>query len=105
MTWLTIFSWRRTHAPGSRSSSGRWTSGRASLSGWMLVSVSESASSDAAMVGDGGMTSGLKYEGAGDPSGVKNCSSWAMISSSLILREGDPSRGGMGGAGDPDEDS
>ena len=68
------------------------------------MSVSESASSDAAMVGDGGITSGLKYDGAGDLSGgVKNRSSWAMISSSLILREGDPSRGGMGIAGDPDE--
>ena len=69
------------------------------------MSVSESASSDAAMVGDGGMTSGSKYEGAGDPCGVKNRSSWAMISSSLILREGDPSRGGIGRIDDPDEDS
>ena len=56
------------------------------------------------MVGDGGTTSGMKYEGAGDPSGVKNLSSWAMISSSCILREGDPSRGSMGTVGDPDED-
>ena len=69
------------------------------------MSVSESASSDAAMVGDGGATSGAKYEGAGDPArGVKNCSSWAMISSSLILREGDLCRGGIGRVGDPDED-
>ena len=44
------------------------------------MSVSESVSSDAAMVGDGGMTSGSKYEGTGDLSGgVKNCLSWAMI--------------------------
>jgi len=35
------------------------------------MSVSESASSDMRMVGDAGITSGLKYEGAGDPSGVK----------------------------------
>ena len=68
------------------------------------MSVSESASSDAAMVGDGGITSGAKYEGAGDDCGVKNLSSCAMISSSLILGEGDPSRGGMRRAGDPDED-
>src|ERR1700761_3276584 len=100
-----MFPWRVTHAPGSRSSSGSWTGGNSCCSGWTLVSVSESASSDAAMVGDGGITSGAKYEGAGDPSGVKNRSSWAMISSSLILREGDPSRGGIGIAGDPDEDS
>ena len=68
------------------------------------MSVSESASSDAAMVGDGGMTSGSKYEGTGDDCGVKNRSSRAMISSSLILREGDLSHGGMGIAGDPDKD-
>ena len=48
------------------------------------MSVSESASSDAAIVGDGGVTAGSKYEGAGDPCGVKNRSSWAMISSSRI---------------------
>src|SRR6201996_2528382 len=99
-----MFPWRVTHAPGSRSSSGSSTSGNSCCSGWTSVSVSESVSSDAAMVGDGGTASGSKYEGAGDPCGVKNRSSWAMISSSLILGEGDPSRGGMGIAGDPDED-
>ena len=50
------------------------------------------------------MTSGSKNEGAGDNGGVKNHSSWAMISSSLKLGEGDPSCGGIGQGGDPDED-
>ena len=35
------------------------------------------------------MVSGSKYDGAGDPSGVKNVSSIAMISSLLIEGEGD----------------
>ena len=48
------------------------------------MSVSESASSDAAMVGEVGITSASKYDGAGDPSGVKNLSSCAIIFSLLI---------------------
>ena len=49
-------------------------------------------------------TSGSKYDGAGDPSGVKNASSRAMISSLLIEGEGDARRGGIGSGNDDDED-
>ena len=65
---------------------------------------SERASSDAAMVGDGGATSGSKYEGAGDPSGVKNCPSTATMPSSDEGSEGDTRRGGIGRGNDEDED-
>ena len=65
---------------------------------------SESASSEAATVGDGGATPGLKCEGAGDPSGVKNCSSTATMLSSDEGSEGDTRRGGIGRGNDEDED-
>ena len=66
--------------------------------------MSESVSSKAATVGDGGMTSGSKYEGAGDPCGVKNCSLMAMISSLLIEGEGDTWRGGISRGNEDDEE-
>ena len=65
---------------------------------------SERASSEAATVGDGGATSGSKCEGAGDPSGVKNCSSMAVMPSSDEGSEGDMRRGGTGRGNDEDED-
>ena len=55
-------------------------------------------------MGDGGATSGSKYEGAGDPSGVKNCSSTATMPSSDEGSEGDTRRGGIGRGNDEDED-
>ena len=68
------------------------------------VSASESAPSDAAIVGDEGTTSASKYEGTGDTGGVKNRSSLAMISSSDKSTEGDARRGGIGSGNDDDED-
>ena len=65
---------------------------------------SERASSEAATVGDGGATSGSKWEGAGDPSGVKNCSSAATVPSSDEGSEGDTRRGGIGRGNDEDEE-
>ena len=53
---------------------------------------------------DTSSTSGSKYDGAGDPSGVKKGSSRAMISSLLIEGEGDARRGGIGRGNDDDED-
>ena len=50
-------------------------------------------------MGDGGATSGS--EGAGDPSGVKNCSSTATMPSSDEGSERDMGRGGIG-RGDDD---
>ena len=71
-----------------------------------LVDPSESASSEAATVGDGGVTSGLKEEGAGDPSGVKNCSSVATMPSSDEGSEEDGrGRGGIGIGDDKDEEA
>ena len=55
-------------------------------------------------MGDGGATSGSKYEGAGDPSGVKNCSSTATMPSSDEGSERDVRRGGTGRGNDEDED-
>ena len=55
-------------------------------------------------MGDGGATSGSKYEGAGDPSGVKNCSSTAIVPSLDEGSEGDSGRGGIGRGNDEDED-
>ena len=66
------------------------------------VDPSESASSEAATVGDGEATSGSKYEGAGDPSGVKKCLSTAIMPSSGL--EGDTRRGGTGRGNDDDEE-
>ena len=68
------------------------------------VDPSESASSEAATVGDGGATSGSKEEGAGDPSGVKNCSSTATMPSADEGSEGDTGRGGVVRGTDEDED-
>ena len=100
--WLTKSRCRFAQPPISRFS-GKWI---ASATGSSSTSVdpSESASSEAATVGDGGATSGSKYEGAGDPSGVKNCSSTATMPSSNEGSEGDTGRGGIGRGNDEDED-
>ena len=55
-------------------------------------------------MGDGEATSGSKYEGAGDPSGVKNCSSTATVPPLDEGSEGDNGRGGIGRGNDEDED-
>ena len=55
-------------------------------------------------MGDGGATSGSKYEGAGDLVGVKNCSSTAAMPSSDEGSEGDTRRGGTRRGNDEDED-
>ena len=55
-------------------------------------------------MGDGGATSGSKYEGAGDPSGVKNCSSTAIMPSSDEGSEGDARQGRIGRGNDEDKD-
>ena len=55
-------------------------------------------------MGDSGATSGSKQEGAGDPSGVKNCSSTATMPSSDEGLEGDTRRGRIGRGNDEDED-
>ena len=68
------------------------------------MSVSESASSDAVMVGDAGITSALKYDSAGEPDGVKNLLSVAMISLLFIEREGDTRQGGIGSRNNDDEE-
>ena len=70
-----------------------------------LVDPSESASSEAVTVGDDGTTSGSKWEGARDPSGVKNCSSMATVPSSDEGSEGDGKRReGIGIGDDEDEE-
>ena len=91
-----------TQPPISRFSGRRITSAAGSSS--TSVDPSESASSEAATVGDGGAISGSKYEGAGDPSGVKNCSSIAAMLSSDEGSEGDMRRGKTGRGNDEDED-
>ena len=55
-------------------------------------------------MGDSRATSGLKYKGAGDPSGVKNCWSMATMPSSDEGSEGDMRQGGTGRGNDEDED-
>ena len=100
--WLTKSRCRFAQPPISRFS-GKWI---ASATGSSSTSVdpSERASSEAATVGDGGATSGSKCEGAGDPSGVKNCSSTATMPSVDEGSEGDTGRGGIGRGNDEDED-
>ena len=67
---------------------------------------SERASSEAAKVGDDGVTSGSKSEGAGDPSGVKNCLSTATMPSLDEGSEGNGrGRGGIGTGDDEDEEA
>ena len=100
--WLTKSRCRFTQPPISRFSGRRIASATGSSS--TSVDPSESASSEAATVGDGGATSGSKYEGAGDPSGVKNCSLTATMPSSDEGSEGDTGRGGIGRGNDEDED-
>ena len=69
------------------------------------VDPSERASSEAATVGDSRVTSDLKLEGAGDPSGVKNCSSVAtMPSSDERSEDNGRGRGGIGIGDDEDEE-
>ena len=77
MTWLTRSRCRFTQPPILRFSGKQIASATGSSS--TSVDPSVSASSEAATVGDGGATSGSKSEGAGDPSGVKNCSSTATM--------------------------
>ena len=55
-------------------------------------------------MGDGGASSGSKWEGAGDPSGVKNCSLMATMPSSDEGSKGDTRRGGIGRGNEDDED-
>ena len=57
-------------------------------------------------MGDDRTTSGLKSEGAGDPSGVKNCSLAATMPSSDEGSEGDGrEQGGIRIGDDEDEDT
>ena len=100
--WLTKSRCRFTQPPISRFSGKRMASATGSSS--TSVDPSESASSDAATVGDGGFTSGSKLEGTGDPSGVKNCSSTATMPSSDEGSEVDTRRGGTWRGNDEDED-
>ena len=100
--WLTKSRCRFTQPPISRFSGTRIVSATGSSS--TSVDPSESASSDAATVGDGGATSGSKWEGVGDPLGVKNCSSTAAMPSLDEGSEGDMGRGGIGRGNDEDED-
>ena len=104
ITWLTKLHCRCTQPPTSRFS-GNWfvcAAGSSSTS----VDPSESASSDAATVGDGGVTSCSKLEGAGVPSGVKNCSSVATMPSSDERLKGDGrGQGGIGIGDDEDKDA
>ena len=93
--WLTKLCCKCTQPPTSRFS-GSWivcTTGSSSTS----VDSSERASSEVATVGDDGTTSGSKDEGAGDPSGVKNCLSVANMPSLDKGLKGDGrGRGGIG---------
>ena len=100
--WLTKSRCRFTQPPISRFSGRRITSAAGSSS--TSVDPSERASSEAATVGDGGATSGSVWESAGDPSGVKNCSSTATMPSADEGSEGDMGRGGIGRGTDEDED-
>ena len=101
--WFTKSFCRCTQPPIARSSGiGNW--GAATGSSCTSVSISDNASSDAAMVGDEGTTSASKYEGAGEPGGVKNRSSLAMMPSLDKASEGDARRGGIGSGNDDDED-
>ena len=104
MTWLTKLRCKSTQPPTLRFS-GNWivcAAGSSSTS----VDPSESASSEAAMVGDGGVTSSSKLEGAGDPSGVKNCSSVATMPSSDEGPEEDGrGQGGIRIGDDEDEEA
>jgi len=101
--WFTRSFCKCTQPPIARSSGmGKW--GTSIGSSCTSVSVSDNASSDAAIVGDKGTTSASKYEGAGEPGGVKNCLSLAMISSSDKSIEGDARRGGIGSGNNDDED-
>ena len=100
--WLTKSRCRFTQPPISRFSGRRIASATGSSS--TSVDPSESASSEAATVGDGGATSGSKCEGAGDPSGVKNCSSTAAMPCSDEGSEGDTRRGGIVRGNEEDED-
>ena len=102
MMWLTRSRCKLTQPPISRFSGKQIASATGSSS--TSVDPSESASSEAATVGDGGATSGSKSEGAGDPSGVKNCSLTATVPSSDEGSEGDTRRGGIGRGNDEDED-
>ena len=102
ITWLTRSCCKFTQPPISRFSGNQIASATGSSS--TLVDPSESASSEAATVGDGGATSGSKYEGAGDPSGVKNCSSMATMPSLDEGSEGDTGWGRIGRGNDEDED-
>ena len=68
------------------------------------VSASESAPSDAAIVGEEGAMSALKYEGAGDPGGVKNLLSCTIISSLLKEGEGDVRWGGISRGNDDNKE-
>ena len=101
--WLTKLHCKCTQPPTSRFS-GNWivcATGSSSTS----VDPSESASSEAATVGDDGITSGSKSEGAGDPSGVKNCLSAAVMPCLDKGSEGDGrGRGGIGIGDDEDEE-
>ena len=94
MTWLTKSCCKFTQPPISRFSGKQIASTTGSSS--TSVDPSESASSEAVTVGDGGATSGSEPEGAGDPSGVKNCSSTATMPSLDEGSEGDTRRGGIG---------
>ena len=55
-------------------------------------------------MGDSEATSSSKWKGAGDPSGVKNCSSMATMPSLDEGSEGDTGRGGIGRGNEDDED-
>ena len=102
MTWLTKSRCKFTQPPILRFSGKQIASATGSSS--TLVDPSESASSEAATVGDSEATSGSKQEGAGDPSGVKNCSSTATMPSLDKGSEGDTGRGGIGRGNNDDED-
>ena len=55
-------------------------------------------------MGDSEATSSSEWKGAGDPSGVKNCSSTATVPSTDEGSEGDMGWGGIGRGNDDDED-